>query len=133
MTAMIVMVARNVFLVVCLTMRIAMLVAAIVASVVLIRKIANLVVVALHHLVAEFVFHAKLDLLLTLLCKRANSHLRVVDVVEILGDGLECFVAESSSALEVPGAVLLMKRHIKPLNLECVVGRGHVSRRKGFG
>ena len=132
-TAMIFVVATNVFLVVCSTMRMAMLVTAIVASVMLIHKIANLVVVALHHLMAEFAFCAKLDLLLTLLCEQAIGHLGVVDVVELLGNGLKCFVAEASSALEVPGAVLLMKRHIKPLNLECIVGRMHVSCRKGFG
>ncbi len=45
----------------------ATLLAAIVASVALIYKIANLLVVALCHLVAEFAFRAKLDLLLTLL------------------------------------------------------------------
>jgi hypothetical protein len=50
-------------------MQMAMLMAAIVASIVLICKIVNLVVVALHHLVAEFVFCAKLDLLLTFLCE----------------------------------------------------------------
>ena len=110
----------------------ATLLVAIVASVALIRKIANLVVVALRHLVAEFVFCTKLDLLLTLLRERAVGHLQVVDVVEILGDGLECFVAEASSALEVPGAVLLMKGRVEPLNFECVVGRGHVPHRKGF-
>ncbi len=49
-------------------MRVATLVAAIVASVALVRKMANLVIVALHHLVAEFEFCAKLNLLLTLLC-----------------------------------------------------------------
>ena len=132
-TAMIIVVATNVFLVVCLTMQMATLVAAIIASIALIRKIANLVIIALCHLVAEFAFHTKLNLLLTLLCEQAVGHLQVVDVVEILGNDLKCFVAEASSALEVPGVVLLMKRHIKPLNLECVVGRGHVSRRKGFG
>ncbi len=40
----------------------ATLLVAIVASVALIRKIVNLVVVALRHLKAEFAFHAKLDL-----------------------------------------------------------------------
>ena len=64
---MIVVVATNVFLVVVLTMQIATLVAAIIAPVALIRKIANLVVVALHHFVAVFAFGAKLDLFLTLL------------------------------------------------------------------
>ena len=48
--------------VVCLTMRMAALVAAIVASVALIRKITNLVLIALHHLVAEFAVCVKLDL-----------------------------------------------------------------------
>ena len=62
-------------LVVCSTMQMAMLVTAIVASVMLIHKIANLVVVALHHLMVEFAFCAKLDLLLTLLCEQAVGHL----------------------------------------------------------
>ncbi len=53
----------------------ATLVAAIVVSVALIRKIANLVVVALRHLVAEFAFLVKLDLLLTLLREQAVGHL----------------------------------------------------------
>ncbi len=81
---------------------------------------------------AEFALRAKLDLLLSLLGERAIGHLRVVDVVEILADGCECLVAETSSTLEVPIAVLLMKRHIKPLDLECVVGRRHVASWKGF-
>ena len=104
-----------------------------VASVALICKIANLVIVVLPHLMAKFTFCAKLDLLLTLLREQAVGHLQIVDVVEILGNGFECFVAEALSALEVPGAVLLMKRHVEPLNFECVVGRGHVPHRKGFG
>ncbi len=114
------------------TMRVATLVAAIVASIALIRKMANLVIVALHHLVAKFAFCAKLDLLLTLLCERAVGHLRVEDVVKVLDNSRECLVAEASSALEVSVAILLMKRHVEPLNLECVVGRGHVPGRKGF-
>ncbi len=114
------------------TMRVAMLVAAIVVSIALIRKMANFVVIALHHLVAEFALRMKLDLLLLLLCERAIGHLRVVDVVEVLADGRECLVTETSSTLEVPIAVLLMKGHIKPLDLECIVGRRHVAGRKGF-
>ena len=113
----------------------ATLLVVIVASVALIRKIVNLVVVALchRHLVAEFAFRTKLDLFLMLLCEQAVGHLQVVDVVEILGDSLEYFVAEASSALEVPGAILLMKQHVEPLNFECVIGHGHVPRQKGFG
>ena len=65
-TAMIVMVATNVFLVVVSTMRIAMLVAAIVTPVALIHKVVNLVVVALCHSVAEFAFGTELNLFLTL-------------------------------------------------------------------
>jgi hypothetical protein len=93
---------------------------------------ANLVVVALRHLVAEFALGAKLDLFRSLLGERAIGHLRVVDVVEILADGRECFVAETSSALEVLIAVLLVEGHIKPLNFECVVGPRHVAGMKGF-
>ena len=52
-----------------------MLVAAILASVALICKIVNLVVVVLLHLVVEFVFCAKLNLLLRLLCEQAIGHL----------------------------------------------------------
>jgi hypothetical protein len=59
--------------------------------------------------VAEFAFGAKLNLLLTLICEQAVDHLQVVDVVEILGDGLNGFIAEAFSALEVPGVVLLVK------------------------
>ena len=114
------------------TMRVAMLVAAIVVSVALIRKMVNLVVVALRHLVAEFALCTKLDMLLTLLCEGTVGHLRVEDVVKILGDSPECLVAVASSTLEVPVAVLLMKGHVEPLDLECVVGRGHVASRKGF-
>ena len=110
----------------------ATLLAAIVLSVALIRKMANLVIVALRHLVAEFMLCTKLHLLLTLLCEGAVGHLRVEDVVEILGDSRECLVAEASSTLKVPVAVLLMKGHVKPLDLECVIGRGHVAGRKGF-
>jgi hypothetical protein len=132
-TAMIVVVATNVLLVVILTMGIATLVAAIVMPVALIREVANLVVVLLHHFVAEFRFGVKLDLFLTLLCEQAIGHLRVEDILEVLGNGLEFFVAEALFALEVPCTVLLVKRHVKPLNFECVVGRGHVPRRKGFG
>ena len=58
---------------------------------------------------AEFAFCAKLDLLLTLLREQAVGHLGVVDVVELLSNGLKSFVAEALSALEVQGAVLLMK------------------------
>ena len=68
-TPMIVVVATNVFLDVVLTMQIATLVPAIVAPVALIRKIANLVVVPLHHFVAVFAFGEKLDLFLGLLCE----------------------------------------------------------------
>ena len=132
-TAMIIVVTMNVFLVIVLTMRIAMLVAAIVAPVALIREVANLVVVALCHFVAEFAFGAKLNLFLMLLREHAEGHLQVEDVVEVLGDGLKGFVTEALSALEVPCMVLLMKQHVEPLNFECIVGRGHVPRRKGFG
>ncbi len=114
------------------TMRVATLVAAIVVSVALIREMANLVIVALRHLVAEFALRTKLDLLLPLLRERAVSHLRVVDVVEVLADRCKCLVAEALSTLKVPVAVLLMKGHIKPLNFECVVGRRHVAGQKGF-
>ena len=114
------------------TIQVAMLVAAILLSVAIIRKMANLVIVALHHLVAEFVLCTKLDLFLTLLCEGAVGHLRVEDVVKILGDSCECLVAEVSSTLEVPVAVLQMKGHVKPLNFECFVGRGHVAVWKGF-
>ena len=114
------------------TMRVATLLVALFASIALIRKMANLVVVALRHLVAEFALSAKLDLFLLLLGERAIGHLRVVDVVEILADGRECLVAETSSALEVPIAVLLVERHVKPLNFECVIGPRHVAGRKGF-
>jgi hypothetical protein len=62
-------------LVECSTMRVATLVAAIVASVALVCKRGNLVVIALCHLVAEFAFCAKLDLLLTLFCEGAVGHL----------------------------------------------------------
>ncbi len=96
-------------LVKCLAMRVATLAAVIVASVVLVRKMANIVIIALRHLVSEFVFCAKLNLFLTLLCKQAVGHLRIEDVVEILGDSHECLVAEALSALEVPGAVLLVQ------------------------
>ena len=57
------------------TMRVATLVAAIVVSVALIREMANLVVVALRHLVVEFVLCTKLDLPLTLLREGAVGHL----------------------------------------------------------
>ncbi len=88
------------------------LVAAIVAPVVLIHEIANLVVVALCHFVAEFVFGVKPGLFLMLLCERAVGHLRVVDVVEVLGNGLEGFIAEVSSTLKVPCTVLLVKQRV---------------------
>ena len=81
---------------------------------------------------AEFVFGVKHNLLLTLLSE-AVGHLHVVDVVKILSNGLEGFVAETLSALKVLVAVLLMKLHVEPLNFECAVGRGHVPRRKSFG
>ena len=113
-------------LVECLAMQMAMLVAAIVASIALVRKMANLVVVALRHLVSEFAFCAKLDLLLTLLCEQTVSHLQIEDVVKILGNSRKCLVAEALSTLEVPSAVLLVERHVGPLNFECVVGCGHV-------
>ncbi len=74
-TAMVIVDTTNVFLVVILMMRIALLVATIVASVALIRKVVNLVVIALCHFMAEFVFGAKLDLLLTLLCEQTVGHL----------------------------------------------------------
>ena len=54
-------------LVKCSTMRVAPLVAASVGSVALVHKMANLVVVALCHLVAEVAFCMKLDVFLTLL------------------------------------------------------------------
>ncbi len=57
------------------TMRMATLVAAIVVSVALIREMANFVVLALRHLVAEFALRTKLDLLLVLLCEGAVGHL----------------------------------------------------------
>jgi hypothetical protein len=91
------------------TMRVATLVAAIVVSIALIRKMANFVVIALRHLVAEFALCTKLDLLLSLLRERAVSHLRVVDVIKILADSRECLVAETSPTLEVPIAVLQMR------------------------
>jgi hypothetical protein len=114
------------------TMRVATLLVAIFASKAPIREMANLVVVALHHLVVEFALGAKLDLFLSFFGERAIGHLRVVDVVKILADGRECLVAETSSTLEVPIAVLLMKRHVEPLIFECVIGPRHVAGRKGF-
>ena len=114
------------------TMRVATILVALFASIALIRKMANLVVVALCHLVVMFAIGTKLDLFLSLLGERAIGHLQVVDVVEVLADGRECLVAETSSALEVPIAVLLVERHVKPLNFECVVGPRHVAGRKGF-
>ena len=65
----------GVTLVECLTMRMATFVVTIVTSVALVHKMAKLVVVALQHLVAEFAFRAKLDLLLTLLREQAVGHL----------------------------------------------------------
>ncbi len=62
---------------------------------------------------SEFGFCAKLDLFLTLLREQAISHLRIEEVVEILGDSNECLVAKALSALEVPGAVLLVERHVE--------------------
>jgi hypothetical protein len=115
-----------------LTMQVATLLVAIFASIAPIRKMVNLVVIALRHLVAEFALGTKLDLLLSLLRERAIGHLRVVDVVKILADGCKCLVAETSSTLEVPIAVLLMKQHVEPLNFECVVGPRHVAGQKGF-
>ena len=132
-TAMIVVVATKVLLVVVSTMHVATLVAAIGVPVMLIREVANLIIVALHHFVAKFVFGMKLNLFLTLLCEQAVSHVRVEDILEVLGDGLQFFVAEALSTLEVPCTVLLVKPHVKPLNFECAIGRGHVPRRKGFG
>ena len=113
-------------------MRVATLVAAIVLSVALICEMGNLVIVALHHLVAEFALCTKLNLLFSLLCERAIGHLQDVDVVKILTDSRECLVAEASSFLEVPVAVLQMNGHVKPLNLECVIGCRHVAGQKGF-
>ncbi len=80
----------------------------------------------------EFAFCAKLDLLLKLLCEQAVGHLQIEDVVQILGDSRECLIPEESSALEVPGAVLLVEQHVGPLNFECAVGCGHVPGQKGF-
>ncbi len=120
-------------LVKCLTMQMATLVAAIVASVALVCKMANLVIEALRHLMVEFAFCAKLDLLITLLREQAVGHLQIEDAVKILGNSCECLVAEASSALEEPGAVLLVERHVEPLNFECIIGRGHVPSQKGFG
>ena len=119
-------------LVECSTMRVATLLAAIVVSVALVRKMANLVVVALRHQVLKFAFCAKLNFLLTLICEPIG-HLQIEVVVKILGDSCECLVAEALSALEVPGVVLLVEQHVEPLNFECVVGRGHDPGRKGFG
>ncbi len=99
------------------TMRVATLVVAIAASIALIYKMVNLVILALHHLVAEFAFCTKLNLLITLLCEGAVGHLQIEDVLEVLGDSHGCLVAEGSSALEVSVAILLMKRHVEPLNL----------------
>ncbi len=110
----------------------ATLLVAIVASIAPIRQMVNLVVIALRHLVAEFALGTKLDLLLSLPCERAIGHLQVVIVVKIFADGCKCLVAETASTLEVPNAVLLMKRHVEPLNLECVVGPRHVAVWKGF-
>ena len=62
-------------------MRVATLLVALFASVAPIREMANLVIVALRHLVAEFALGTKLDLLLLFLGERAISHLQVVDVV----------------------------------------------------
>ena len=106
-TTMIVVVALNVLLVIVLTMHIATLVAVIVVPVALICKVANLVVVALCHFVAEFALGTKFDLFLTLLCKQDVGHLHIEDILEVLDDCLEVFVAEASSALKVPSAVLL--------------------------
>ena len=114
------------------TMRVAPLLVTLLASIALIREVANLVVVALRHVMAEFALGAKLDLFLSLLGERAVGHLRIVDRVEVLADGRECLVTETSSALEVPVAVLLVERHIKPLDLECVVWPRHVAGRESF-
>ena len=78
-------------------------------SVALIHEMANLVIVALRHLVAEFALCTKLDLPLSLLRERAIGHLRVEDVVQVLGDSRKCLVAEALSTLKVPVAVLQMK------------------------
>ncbi len=78
----------------------------------------------LRHLVAEFALRTKLDLLILLLRERSIGHLRVVDIVEILADGRKCLVAETSSTLEVPIAVLLMKRHINHSILSASLGAG---------
>ncbi len=76
LTTMIVVFATNVFLVVVSKMRIATLVVAIVAPVALIRKVANFVVVALHHFVVEFAFGTKLDLFFMLLSEQAQRRSR---------------------------------------------------------
>ncbi len=120
-------------LVECSTMQVAMLVVAIDTSVALVCKMANLVVIVLRHLVSEFAFCTKLDLFLTLLREQAVGYLRIEDVVKILGNSRECLLAEALSALEVLGAVLLVERHVEPLNFECVVGPRHVPGQKGFG
>ena len=99
------------------TMRVTTLVAAIFVSVALIHEMANLVIIALHHL----------DLLLTLLREGAVGHLRIEDVVEILGNSRECLVSEASSTLKVLVAVLQMKRHVKPLDLEGMSLAGRAS------
>ena len=98
--------------------------ATIIASVALVRKMANLVVVALHHLVAEFTFCAKLDLFLTLFREQPVGYLRIEDVVEILGNSCKCLVAEALPVLEVPSAVLLVEPHVEPLNLSASLGTG---------
>ena len=133
MTVVIAVVATDVLLVVVSMIHIFALVVAIVVPVTLIRKVANLVFVALHQFVAEFAFGTKLDLLLMLLREQTVSHLRVKNILEVLGNGLKFFVAEALSTLEVPCTVLLVEQHIEPLNFECVVGRGHAPHRKGFG
>ena len=82
---------------------------------------------------AEFVFGAKLDLFLTLLCEQAISHLKAKNMHEVLGNGLLFFVAEAPSTLEVPRLVLLVERQTETLNSEYAIGLGDVPRRKGFG
>jgi hypothetical protein len=79
--------------VIVLMMRMAVLVAAILAPVAMIHVVAKLVLIALIQSVEEFAFSVRLNLCLTLLCERVVGHLQVKNILKVLVNGLKFFIA----------------------------------------
>jgi hypothetical protein len=92
-----------------------------------VNEMLELVVIARLKLVAKLATSCLADLVLALLLERTIANPRVVDVLKILRESHERFIAESASASDILRAIRLVKAHVEPLNLLSSVGARDVS------